>query len=130
MHDSTNFFKDQEDLRDAFNEIMEIIVPTLNLFSKSISHGYANDMVEGLEKKAHSIFTLVDVTECTPLFSVQHALKILEVFNEVFEDTPNLENMVELFGRQVEQKFPLPVEYTFDESDSDSPPFETEGDFM
>ena len=102
--------KDREDLRDALNEVMEMIVPTLNLFSKNISHGYANDIVEGLEKNAHSIFTVLDVTECTPLFSVQHALKILEVFNEVFEDIPNLEIMVELFGWQVEPKFPLPVE--------------------
>ena len=86
--------------------------------------------MEGLEKKAHSVFTVLDVTECTPLFSVPHALKILEVFNEVFEDTSNLEIMVELFGRQVEPKFPLPVQYTFDESDSDSLPFETEDDFM
>ncbi|XP_074620808.1 ATP-dependent DNA helicase RecQ-like [Acropora palmata] len=122
--------KDREDLRDALNEVMEMIVPTLNLFSRNISHGYANDIVEGLEKKAHSIFTVLDVTECTPLFSVQHALKILEVFNEVFEDIHNLEIMVELFGRQIEPKFPLPVEYTFDENDSDSPSFETEDDFM
>ena len=122
--------KDREDLRDALNEVMEMIVPTLNLFSKNISHGYANDIMEALEKNAHSIFTVLDVTECTPLFSVQHALKILEVFNEVFEDIPNLEIMVELFGRQIEPKFPLPMEYTFDENDSDSPSFETEDDFM
>ena len=46
---------------------------------------YANDIVKGLAKKAHSIFTVLDVTQCTPLFkSVQHAPKFLEVFNEVF----------------------------------------------
>ena len=64
-----------------------------------------------------------------PLFSVQHALIILEVFHEVFKDIPNLDIMVELFGRQVEPKLPLPVIYTFGESDSDSP-FETEHDLM
>ena len=67
------------------------------------------------------MYTLVFCSTCS---------EILEVFNEVFEDIPNLEIMVELFGRQVEPKFPLPVEYASDESDSDSPPFETEDDFM
>ena len=51
-------FQDREDLRDALNELMEMIVPTVNLFSKIISHRYANDIVEGLEKKAHSIYSL------------------------------------------------------------------------
>lgn len=51
------------------------------------------------------------------------------LINEVFEDTPNLDIMVEPFGRQVEPKLSQPVEYTFGESDSDSP-FETEDDFM
>ncbi|XP_015779804.1 PREDICTED: probable Werner syndrome ATP-dependent helicase homolog 1 [Acropora digitifera] len=40
--------------RDALNKVMEMIVTTLNLFSKNISHGYANDIVEGLQKKAHT----------------------------------------------------------------------------
>ena len=47
----------------------------------------------------------------------------------MFEDTPSLDIMVEPFGRHVEPKLPQPVEYTFGESDSDSP-FETEDDFM
>ena len=73
--------QDREDFRNALYEIMEMIVTTLNLFSKNISHGYANDTVEGLEKKVHSIFTVLDIRECTPLFSVQRAVKILDVFN-------------------------------------------------
>lgn len=89
-----------EDLKDALNEIVEMIVPTMNLFSENISHGYADEIVDGLIEKAHGIFqTVMDVTEHTPLFSVQRALKILEVFHEIFEDIPILDIMVELFGR-------------------------------
>lgn len=48
-----------------------MIVPTMNLFSENISHGYADEIVDGLIEKAHGIFqTVMDVTEHTPLFSV------------------------------------------------------------
>lgn len=60
-----------EDLKDALNEIVEMIVPTMNLFSENISRGYADEIVDGLIEKAHGIFqTVMDVTEHTPLFSV------------------------------------------------------------
>ena len=61
MHDSADFFASQGGLRHAFNEIMEMTVTTLNLFSKNISHGNANDTVEGLEMKVHGIFTVLDI---------------------------------------------------------------------
>ena len=66
------------------------------------------------------IFTAIDVTNHIPL---QHALKILEVFHEMFEGIPNLELMVELFGRENPNLLLLPQPLKANllmQSDSDS----------
>ena len=65
----------------------------------------------------------MDVTDHIPLFALQHALKILEVFHEMFEDIPNIELMVELFGRENPNSLLLPQPLELDflmQSDSDS----------
>lgn len=71
-------------------------------------------------ERARTIFTVIDVTDHIPLFSLQHALKI---FNEMFEDIPNLELMVELFGSENPNPLLRPQPLEFDllmQSDSDS----------
>ena len=71
------------------------------------------------------------VMEHIPMFSVNHALKILEVFYEIFEDIPNLDIMVQLFGeeREIDTSASLPVDVVFDEIDSESP-VENEDEFI
>ena len=95
----------------------------MDLFSDNIDPEYAEQIVDVLMEKAHIIFTVIDVTDHIPIFSLQHALMILEVFHEMFEDIPNLELMVELFGRE-NPNSPLrlqPLEFDLlMQSDSDS----------
>lgn len=125
---------DKDDLREALHEVVKGITATMNFLSEEVDPNYAKQVVDDLIGKAHVIFTVVDVTEHIPLFAIQHALKILEVFHEFFEDIPNLDMMAELFGREKPASLlhvPLqPLEYPFEQfSDSDNS-VDNEEDFM
>lgn len=122
---------DKTDLKQALTEMVQLIMPTLHLLSENISGGYGDDIVDALVEKAYTTFTVLDVMEHIPLFSVNHALKILEVFHEVFEDIPNLDIMVELFGeeRQIASHASPPVDFVFDDIDYESP-VENEDEFI
>ena len=76
---------DKRDLQHALQEMVQLIVPTMNLLSENIAGDYGDGIVDVLVEKAHTIFTVQEVTEYIPLFSIHHALKILEVFHEIFE---------------------------------------------
>lgn len=114
---------DKGDLQEALTEMVQLIIPTMNLLSDNISGRYGDDIVDALIEKAHTTFTVLDVMEHIPLFSIHHALKILEVFHEIFEDIPNLDIMVELFGgeRQMKSFSSLPMELDFDGIGYESP---------
>lgn len=122
---------DKSDLKQVLTEMVQLIIPTLNLLSENISGGYGDDIVDVLVEKADTTFTVLNVMEHIPLFSVDHAIKILEVFHEMFEDIPNLDIMVELFGeeRQIDSPASLPVDFVFDEIDYESP-VENEDEFI
>ena len=111
------------DLREALSEVVHGLIQTMNLLSDNIDPEYAEQIVDVLVENAHVIFTVMDFTDHIPLFALQHALKILEVFHEMFEDIPNFELMVELFGRDNPNSLLLPQPLEFDflmQSDSDS----------
>lgn len=123
---------EKSDLKQALTEMVQLIIPTLNLLSENISGCYGDDIVDALNEKAHTIFTMLDVMEHIPLFSVNHAfIKILEVFPDIFEDIPNRDIMTELFGeeRQIDSPPSLPVDFVFDEIDYESP-VENEDEFI
>ena len=122
---------DKSDLKQALTEMVQLIIPTLNLLSENISSCYGDDIVDALIEKAHITFMVLDVMEHIPLFSVNHAIKILEVFHEMFEDIPNLDIMAELFGeeRQIDSPASLPVDFAFDEIEYQSP-VENEDEFI
>ena len=43
-------------------------------------------------QNSHQIFTLHDIISAAlPVFSLKHSLRILEVFDEIFEDIPQLD---------------------------------------
>lgn len=44
----------------------------------NISGGYGDDIVNALVEKVHTTFTVMDVMEHIPLFSIHHALQVFE----------------------------------------------------
>ena len=105
---------DKSDLQQALSEVIQLIIPTTNLLSENISGGYGDDIVNALVEKVHTTFM-----EQIPLFSIHHALQVLGVFHDIFEDIPNLDIMVELFsgGKQINSHVSQLMEYAFDQGD-------------
>lgn len=65
--------------------------------------------MNGPSEHAHKIFTIKDVTDYFPVFSVYHAMKILEVFNDIFGDITNLDTMIDLVGLDCKSETSIPV---------------------
>ena len=53
----------------------------MNLLSDNIDPEDAEQIVDVLVENAHVIFTVMDFTDHIPLFALQHALRLLEVFH-------------------------------------------------
>lgn len=49
-------------------------------------HGFSKELVSDCVANSHKLFTLEDITTTVPVFSKKHALKILEILNEIFSD--------------------------------------------
>ena len=120
---------DKEDLHDGLHEMVQVILPTMRLLNENMSDGYVDELIVYIVDNAHTIFPIVDVIKYLPVFAVQHAIKILEIFHDIFEDIRNLEIMVEMFGRDEPTLHHIqpPVECIFDDIDSDDQ-METEWD--
>ena len=69
------------------------------------------------------IFTLRDVLEKLPIFSISHAKAILGILHEIFEDVPNCKELMEMIDDVCQMEL---IEsfwdelMDFDSSDSDS----------
>ena len=84
---------DEEDkncLRDALREIKQ----SLNICSRAtffdasgmLCHGFSDTITDSIVNNCHKIFTLSDLMENNFISSLQLAVTVLEVFNELFED--------------------------------------------
>ena len=47
--------------------------------------------------KIHQVFKISDILELCSVFSLLHALKILEIIQEIFMDIPNFDDTLSLF---------------------------------
>lgn len=115
---------DKQDLESALYEVVNLICDTMRLLDLNTTPpDYIKQLVEGIMERAHAIFTVNDIVEYYPVFSIHHALKIIELFNEIFEDIPNLDTMVEVFGLEQismpKEDFSLLEHYNFEESNDD-----------
>ena len=121
----------REDLQDGLFEVINLIFNTLTL--PDAHPDYTKQLVESILEKSHTIFKVNDIVDHLPVFSIQHALKIVELFNEIFQDIPNLDTMIEVFGQQDTHKhtISMPIElYNFDKSDDGDDLFTFDDDFL
>ena len=58
------------------------------------SHGFSEQFVDGIVRNCCRIFSTADVLFYSPVFSVVHALLILEVVQELFLDIPNFHEVM------------------------------------
>ena len=58
------------------------------------------ELIEDIVEQSQFIFTLQDLTKTSPVFSLRHAIAVLEVFTEMFQDILGLEDLVTLLGQE------------------------------
>ena len=100
---------DKEDLTMALMELVNTYHPIVNLLTVDNTKDYEIKLVSEIVNKAHCIFTIRDITEHFPVFSLRYALKILEIFHEVFDDIPNIDVMMESIP-MMEQVHVMPLD--------------------
>jgi superfamily II DNA helicase RecQ len=108
--------QDKQDVRDALSDIKDSLPSGCTVFGSSSCHGFSEELIECITDNCHCIFTLNDVNTYLPIFTVHHGLKILEVFDEIFDDIPQFDSLSCIFNEVVlNDKEPTELQY----SDSD-----------
>ena len=111
--------QDKRDIKEAFLEVSESMLVACSVFGPSTSHGFSGELIESIVENCHRLFTLDDVNNYLPVFSVKHSLRILEVIDEVFGDIPSLDSVMQLLteeGNTFSEEL-LEDDYYFTESD-------------
>lgn len=113
---------DKHDVKMALMEVLSQSSEVCSLDSTS-AHGFSPQLADDISERCDTIFTVKDITENFPVFSLTDALTILEVIQEIFLDIPNFEETVDFFNNK--EKFPCtsPIDlsnlnFDFDFSDS------------
>ena len=75
------------DLYEALLQLRETLVGSGGvLFDEDASHGFSRELCKEIVENCSKIFTVEDLMTSFPVFSTLHAVKILEVFQEIFND--------------------------------------------
>ena len=79
--------EDMCELNEALLELRESQTATSGmLFDKDVSHGFYVELCHDIVERCSEIFSIGDLISSFPVYSVSHAIKILEVFQEIFGD--------------------------------------------
>jgi len=71
-----------------------------NAFGAVSSHVFSDELIGDIVSNCHRLFTLKDLSECLPVYTVVHCLKILELIQETFGDIPNFDSMSQFFAME------------------------------
>ncbi|KAK2552430.1 ATP-dependent DNA helicase Q-like 4B [Acropora cervicornis] len=82
--------EDKSCLKEALTELVE--GSCNNAFGAVSCHGFSSELVEDIINNCHIFFTVNDVFECLPVYSLDHCLKILEIIQEIYGDIPDFDD--------------------------------------
>ena len=88
--------QDKIDLTDSLKEVQDSLIRRQALFDGVSCHGFSDQLVQDVVANCHQLFTLVDILELCPVFSIHHALRVLEIIQEVFLDIPSFDNIMDV----------------------------------
>lgn len=88
--------EDNVDLTDSLIEVKDSFVKCHSMFDSTSCHGFSDQLVHDVVLNCHQLFTVNDVLGKCPVFSVAHALKILEIIEELFLDIPNFDEFMDI----------------------------------
>ena len=87
--------EDREVLKQALLEVADELTKHKGaLLDKTSSHGFSQELIDDVVKNSSKIFTVSDILFYSPVFSVEHALLILDIVKEIFLDVPNFDEAV------------------------------------
>lgn len=91
--------EDKLDLKLALEEVQGRLAKGTSLLDKVSGHGFSRQLIEDIVKNCSRIFTVGDILETCPVFSIASSLAILEVIQEVFLDIPNFDQCMEVISQ-------------------------------
>ena len=100
--------EDKVDLTDTLNEIRDTVRSQHVVFDSTSCHGFSSQLVEEVVKHSSRLFTINDILETCPIYSLTHAIKILEVIQEIFLDIVNFDEAMDILKLdEMERSEPL-----------------------
>jgi superfamily II DNA helicase RecQ len=88
---------DKDDLQEALNEIQSGMASSTVLDTVS-THGFSSQLINDVVKNCSILFTVHDILETCPVFSLSHAIQILELIQEMFLDIPNFDESMNMLA--------------------------------
>lgn len=90
--------KDKDYLKAALYEIK------LNMTSSTLvgdaTHGFSTQLIEDVVSNCSVLFTVGDVQHTCPVFSLSHAIMILEIIQDILNDIPNFDKSMNMIGNE------------------------------
>ena len=95
--------RDKDDLKAALNEI-KLNMTSSTLVGDAVStHGFSTQLIEDVVRNCSVLFTVGDVLHICPVFSLSHAIMILEIIQDIFNDIPNFDESMNMTGNENNQ---------------------------
>lgn len=79
---------EKKELQSALEELHSTLTknPQRSAFGSTSSQGFSQELIEDVVENSHRIFCLEDIVKSTPVFNLDHAIQIYEIFAEMFDD--------------------------------------------
>lgn len=89
--------EDKEALRFALIGLKERFDSTgSSAFDPVSAHGFSSELIEAIVSDCEHCGTVDYLMASFPLFSKEHAFAVLEIFHEIFEDIPGIEELMQI----------------------------------
>ena len=88
--------QDKVDLMDSLLEVQNSLVNKHAVFDGVSCHGFSDQLVQDVVANCYYLFTISDILELCPVFSIAHCLKVLEIIQEIFLDIPNFDAFMDI----------------------------------
>lgn len=117
--------EDKETLELALRELKDSFTNSsghLAVFGSVSAHGFSDELISAVIEDCNYIFTTDYLMSNEPIYCFKHAILILEIFNEIFEDIPAFNEIMETAAshKSTENTIGMDFHDYFDEPDNDS----------
>lgn len=105
---------DRNTLKDALFEILEELKCDGLSLNQSSSHGFSVELIEDVCRNCEAIFSVEDLMNSFPVFSLLNGLKVLEVVQEIFMDISNFEETLAVYNLRSYLQVKPTIDVSFD----------------